>query len=156
MIIFDGYLTGAAKKHHAKRTKNMYSLYGVFCAVFILVVFSPISYVWQNGFNYKFYMLCLPILVSFPLLVRFSYLKGDVLKKVIISEEAITAVWDKDRQSTPLTKVKEIRDYGEYYEVVTPHLFGSIIYVCQKDLLTQGTIADFEAKFTGKIKSILQ
>ena len=47
--------------------------------------------------------------------------------------------------------VKCVRDFGEFYELVFP--FGKISekFICQKDLLSKGTLAEFEALFGDKI-----
>ena len=46
--------------------------------------------------------------------------------------------------------VKKVLDYGEFYEFrfYFPWCFGVI---CQKDLLVEGTIEEFEQFFDGKI-----
>lgn len=47
--------------------------------------------------------------------------------------------------------VKNVYDHGEFYDLVFP--FGKISgkFICQKNLLTEGTLAEFEALFDGKI-----
>jgi len=47
--------------------------------------------------------------------------------------------------------VKKVYDYGEFYFI--SFYFGKIscYFICQKSLLTQGTIEDFEKLFDGKI-----
>ena len=52
----------------------------------------------------------------------------------------------------PISKVKKVIDMGEWYYIIFK--FGDISnsWICQKDLITQGTIEDFEKIFEGKIK----
>ena len=54
--------------------------------------------------------------------------------------------------SKPITKVKKVLDMGEWYYIIFK--FGDISnsWICQKDLITKGTIEDFEKIFEGKIK----
>ena len=50
-----------------------------------------------------------------------------------------------------LNSVKEILDYGEWYYFIFNYEDRDPYFVCQKDLLTQGTLEEFEALFEGKI-----
>ena len=47
-------------------------------------------------------------------------------------------------------EVKRVYDYGECYYIIYTDMAQAII--CQKDLLKQGTLEEFEALFEGKIK----
>ena len=49
---------------------------------------------------------------------------------------------------------KQVRDFGEFYEIV--FLFGKISdkFICQKNLLTKGTLEQFESLFNGKLQRI--
>jgi len=50
-----------------------------------------------------------------------------------------------------ISKVKEIIDEGEWYFIIFKYDITDTI-VCQKDLIIQGTIEEFEKLFEGKIK----
>lgn len=54
-------------------------------------------------------------------------------------------------KSKPISKVKKIIDMGEWYYIIFK--FGDISnsWICQKDLITIGTIEEFEKIFEGKI-----
>ena len=49
-----------------------------------------------------------------------------------------------------ISDAKQLRDFGEFYEIVFP--FGKVSdkFICQKNLLTQGTLEEFEKLFEGK------
>ncbi|MBQ5725745.1 MAG: hypothetical protein IIV80_06300, partial [Clostridia bacterium] len=47
--------------------------------------------------------------------------------------------------------VTMIVDMGEWYHISFGKMLGSGRFVCQKDLLVQGTIEDFEKLFEGKL-----
>lgn len=55
-----------------------------------------------------------------------------------------------------LMDVKEVRDYGDFYYLVFPFGKYSYRFVCQKNLLTQGTLSDFETLFADRIKRMPQ
>ena len=51
-----------------------------------------------------------------------------------------------------INKIKQVVDYGEFYYVV---FYMGMLFVigamCQKNLLTKGTLEEFEAKFVDKL-----
>lgn len=55
-------------------------------------------------------------------------------------------------QTYKLSKVKKVIDYGKYYYLYLYRFDPSNGIVCQKDLLTEGTVEQFEKLFEGKIK----
>lgn len=54
-------------------------------------------------------------------------------------------------QHYKMSKVKKVVDYGRYYYIFLYRLDPSKGIVCQKDLLINGTIEEFEKLFEGKI-----
>lgn len=47
--------------------------------------------------------------------------------------------------------IKGVRDFGEYYVLIFRDSGNFSQIICQKDLLTNGTIEQFEELFDGKI-----
>ena len=47
--------------------------------------------------------------------------------------------------------VKRVYEYADFYELCFPFGNISIRFICQKSLLTQGTLEEFESLFKGKI-----
>ena len=50
-----------------------------------------------------------------------------------------------------ISSICQIVDYGEWYYLVFDYGDKDLYFVCQKDLLTGGTIEEFENIFEGKI-----
>ena len=70
---------------------------------------------------------------------------------ITIDEEKIvqeSPLWPKPVEK-PIKKIKKVLDYEDCYYVIYGDMNNCI--VCQKDLLTEGTIEEFEALFQGKI-----
>lgn len=70
---------------------------------------------------------------------------------ITIDEEKIvqeSPLWHKPLQK-PIKKIKKVLDDKDCYYVIYGDMNNSI--VCQKDLLTEGSIEEFEALFQGKI-----
>ncbi len=76
--------------------------------------------------------------------------------KVFTDVEYIVAVLGTGREEFKLiSDVKIVNDYGEFYELIFPWEKGiNNHFICQKDLLTKGSLDEFEALFEGKIKKI--
>lgn len=70
---------------------------------------------------------------------------------VVINSETgkIVSKSDKFHYVESIDKVKYIADYGEWYYIFFENKNGR--FICQKDLICLGTLADFEALFDGKI-----
>ena len=75
-------------------------------------------------------------------------------KRIVADEESITCTTDKEIVTKWITDVKQVIDHGEFYELVFP--FGKIStnFICQKELLTKGTLEQFERLFEGKISKV--
>lgn len=50
-----------------------------------------------------------------------------------------------------VTDVKKVLDYGYLYQILFVASEKAQLFVCQKNLITEGTIDDFEKLFEGKI-----
>ena len=67
--------------------------------------------------------------------------------KISINETGITATFsDGSTDSEEMKNVKKVIDYGDYYEFVF-YVKSKKYYFCQKDLLSKGTLQDFETLF---------
>ena len=72
-------------------------------------------------------------------------------RRVEIGEDYISIECDLYSQIEDLSSIKEVVDWGEWYHIrfyfpgVCPY------FVCQKDLITQGTIEEFEKLFEDKL-----
>ena len=79
-----------------------------------------------------------------PLLVRIPKGKREKIsitpKKICIEDGYITCIADKYEECRSISDVKCVVDHGDFYELTFP--FGKISekFVCQKNLLTKGSI----------------
>lgn len=55
-------------------------------------------------------------------------------------------------ENKPLRKIKKVIDYGGYYLLYFYRWDASYSIICQKDLLIEGSLEEFENTFAGKIK----
>lgn len=160
MIEFSGYLTGAALKHYCTWLKRICITFVFICACIGLPAFVLI---FQN------YVGVLKILVVyvvvFGLGLFFTPLfqvkhdirqmrsgkNSNIPKRIYITANTIVSVSNKTPVKQVIENVKEVRDYGEYYALFFNNFSNYSQFVCQKNLLTKGSIEEFESLFEGKI-----
>ena len=133
MIVFSGELDKNSKQY----VKNKLLKFTAKISIMILLVLSiPIillSLLWE-----KLILLFLIVVV----LISISFFMG--VNKQILEGENIY-------QKKSINTVKKVIDFGDWYHIVFKFPAKSIYCVCQKNLLEEGTIEEFEAVFEGKI-----
>ena len=149
---FNGRLTGAAEKHFFNRSR----IFGQKIILWSALLLAPgvLSYAthannWVIVAVFVGLCMCIMLLVAIP---RSEKEKKQITpKKIVIEDEYILCIAEKYTETRLITDVKLVKDFGEYYELCFPFGKMSEKYVCQKSLLTKGTIQDFETLFSGKI-----
>lgn len=154
VIEFDGYLTGTAEKHFFNRTKIL-TKNKVFA---ILLLVLPAIIVFSFYFNlhilFKIYVVIVMVLSSFLMIPRSKKTKKEIVpKRIYVDGESLVCISDKNAESRLVSDVKRVTDFGEFYEIAFP--FGKISanFICQKNLLSKGSLEDFETLFDGEIVS---
>ena len=152
MIEFNGYISGSAEKRFIQKS----IILGQNILLITLTIFLPgIIFV-----AIKFHLWLLIVLygamyIIFPLAARIPQSKKEqkamTPKKIYVEEGYIICITDKHEETKSIEDVEEVIDWGEFYELVFP--FGNVSnnFMCQKDLLTTGTLEEFEALFEDKI-----
>ena len=69
-----------------------------------------------------------------------------------LKDEVIVHKNEKRERFHMLSSVKTVIDYGEWYYFVFNFSDRDPYFVCQKSLLTKGTLEEFEALFEDKIE----
>ncbi len=159
MIEFKGKLTGAAEQWYMSKNSRSEQLF----LLIILAASLPTS-LWIGIkilaiplFKLRglliIYSVSLMLIYLMPKLPGNAKSKRDYMPNRIYTEEThIVLVSDKHTESKLIEHVKVVYDYGEYYDIRFP--FGhytSVPLICQKDLLTKGSLEQFETLFEGKI-----
>lgn len=153
MIEFNGRLSGAAEKRFWN--KATVSIQNFMLGASALVL-APIILFCARTRYWSFVWSFLSVFLLIPLMVRIPKRKKERIamtpKKIYTEDDQIICIADKYAESRYIEDVKCVRDFGEFYELVFP--FGKVSekYICQKDLLTKGTLEEFEALFADKIE----
>ena len=155
MIEFSGYLSGEAEKHFWKKSKA----FGMKLFLAAVIIVFPIVLHWtlqlQHYIALGIYGIALVAGVLLILLNPQSKKDKKALtpNRIFTDGETITCVTEKFTETKFIGDEKLVLDYGEFYELVFP--FGKVShnFICQKSLLTSGTLEEFEKLFEGKIVS---
>lgn len=154
IIEFRGYLTGKTLKDFQKRRTNFWRVVMSFAFLLMIPVFMFMF--WGKVVLWK--MLCAFLLfpigaVVFPYFAVKADKNKSVPKRIHISDNILQYASDQFTESRNIEEVKSVWDYGEYYIIIFGKL-GQLFpyFVCQKNLLTKGSIDEFEALFAGKIE----
>ena len=152
MIEFKGYISGVADKHFYKRCIQT----GVSIILVALLFFAPPIIAFSVCYKYWELLIgyaAVAVLVPLAALIPKSKKERKKIrpKKITIQDEFMVSVTGYGSESRLVSEAKEVRDYGEFYEIVFPIGKISNNFICQKDLLVSGTLEKFEAKFKGKI-----
>ena len=151
MIEFTGYLTGAAKKAYYRRVvkylRNTFLVAAGLVFPFVLLFALRVQR-WGILIGYSFIILAI---IFSPYLQIKADKNKYVPKRICIQDGILLSVADKATESKSIDEVKKILDCGEFYVILFPFGKYSEKFVCQKDLLTKGTLEEFETLFEGKI-----
>ncbi len=153
MIEFKGCITGNAEQYFWKRSRNI--LRNILITV-ILVLFPAFFVtailVGHLGILIIYALLSASMLLSLLIPKSKKEKNAWLPKRIFTDEEYIVCTSEKYEEFKLIQDASCVIDYGDFYYIVFP--FGKISdkFVCQKDLLTQGTLEEFEALFDGKIE----
>lgn len=152
MIEFSGYISGAAEKRFFNRSINLVQNIFLFAVLVFLPTMIRLSIKTESWVLIAGYCSLFAVV---PLLVRIPKSKKEKLamtpKKIYVEEEHIICVTEQYVESRLINDVKKVINNPEFYELVFP--FGKVSdkFICQKCLLTKGSLEDFESLFQGKI-----
>ena len=153
MIEFTGYLTGAAEKAFIKRQrKTSLTILGVMVPLSLPTTFFVSVYLLRD-IRILYAILAVLLLWGVIAIIpkgkkeHMSYLP----KRIYVEETHIVCITENDSTSKLISDVKKVIDYGEYYILYFP--FGKSYdgFICQKNLLTKGSLEAFESLFEGKL-----
>lgn len=153
MIVFSGVVSDEVQNQTMKR-RNQYFFKLASISSAVIIIISGIFFLafWDEGV--KEWLIWSGVLIGVNLLLLWNPRKKLPFRweyHITIDDEKIvveTPLWPKPLEK-PIKKIKKVLDEGDCYYIIYGDINNSI--VCQKDLLKEGTIEEFEALFQGKI-----
>ncbi len=150
MIEFKGELSGKCRKYMLDR-QNKITIYAALFVALIFAIPTVIIGIFLEPLALIFCVLYVFIIV-YPLI--FKDKGNNVLPTrvyVDIENHEIVSESEHFCYGKNISLVEQVIDMGEWYRIVFCLNEGNVRFVCQKSLLTQGTLEEFEALFEGKI-----
>ena len=149
MIEFRGQLTGKCKDYMLNREAK-FSLIGGSIMAIIVGIFTVIAAL----LFHPIFFIGLIVVVIVPILSglkppRSSY--GLILpSRITIENNLIVCEGEKFFYEAEIEDIIKVVDFGEWYQMYLTDKNGR--FVCQKSLLVNGTLEEFEKLFDGKIE----
>ena len=157
MIEFFGTLCEECQKDISRRNRRMIAIVFTCFTILLGIIPTIVLYVTGDEDFYEFFglaalMTIVSIVFWLPINVIRKPPQGvstDIL--IQIDGEYVTSSGYYGVQKKALSRVKKVIDAGEWYYIVFKWSGINTNFVCQKNLLQQGTLEEFEALFEGKI-----
>lgn len=158
IIEFFGTLCEQCQKDISKRSRRSVAIGFTIVTILFGIVPTVVYYVLKDDYFYEFFgltvlLVIMTVIYWLPINITRKLPQGistDILIQIdgnYISRSGYTGVIKK-----PLSKVKKVIDTGDWYYVIFNRINDiSASFVCQKDLIREGTLEQFEALFEGKI-----
>ena len=151
MIEFKGELSKTCKEFVVKNEANCARR----AATIAYVPFAVADIIWWAVSGKLYVLIALPALVFPVFLAGIKPREKDygaiMTKRVMIEGNELKCEGDQFRETKTMDQIKCVIDYGEWYQIEFGFPGKSQRFICQKDLITQGTIEDFENLFADKI-----
>lgn len=151
MIEFKGNLSEAARNFILRQNQRG----ALFISLFALTPFI-VANLCLALFEDMLFLMFLPCWILFIVLSYLIKPKGKKLEdmmtnRVVIEEACLERESSAEYNHTEIEDIKKIIDYGEFYKIVFYFPSMNSRFICQKDLITQGSIEEFEERFSDKI-----
>ena len=153
MIEFTGNFSGKAKKYYNKIERTL----GVSIMLIASIIVSPfwiIAFAPMVDIFFALASYCIVVAITLLAICLVPFDKKIMPKRIYTEDgEYISVVLENGiEEYKRIDEAKIVYDYGEFYAI--KFYFGnkSNKFICQKDLITKGTLEEFEALFEGKIE----
>lgn len=153
MIVFKGELSDKNKKI---LRKGMTKIQLIAMSIVSLLLCIPITYLTINydtifaiAYLAPVICVCLSVIPN-PISIKNKQLPY-CPNSITIDDGFVTVKGDSFCQTRPLEKVKCVYDNGDHYRIIFFFPHKSFHCLCQKDLITEGTIEEFVQLFPDKI-----
>jgi len=151
MIRFEGAISQTSKKIVLKSYSNLMLIISIcVCIPFVIVNILVAIFIDSIYALFLLAILSLPVIAFFAREPKKAY--GMIMpEKIIIDEECIESEGERFHKSKLLSDVKKIVDYGDGYLIFFYSFPKTVSFFCQKNLIVEGTIEEFEKLFEDKI-----
>lgn len=149
MIEFRGELSKECKEFMMKSVRKAEHIISIILAIIWLIPGIALGWFLQMPIIYPLWMIVVVIIALAPIIGK-NKGDGTFPEKVYVENGKITAESEHFYSEVSLDDVYKVVDYGEWYHVLFLEEMDKR-FVCQKDLIKQGTLEEFEALFEDKL-----
>lgn len=154
MIEFNGRLSKECKRYFIESSWKL----GFIIALMVCIPFMVLSIVLSIMRDWIFILMLIPV----AMFIFFASLKpgtsiyrklygkngkvydGELLWHIVIEGDTISAEGVQRSETKSIGDIKKVVDMGNWYKIYFCFPHKSNIFLCQKDLIVQGTIEEFE------------
>lgn len=151
MLEFNGKVSSKCKEYILKRERRAAFIATTITSSIFLIPVLIATFLWD--------WIAIIAVIPLILLVSFSFIRPSqkdckriIPKRIIIDSDTLTSEGDAFSYTRPISEVKKVVDMGEWYHIFFNYHYRNQRFVCQKDLIVQGSISDFEKLFANKLK----
>lgn len=154
MIEFNGELSEKGKNYIANSSRKISVLVGFF----VVTPFALVDVVYAIV---KHFYILLIFLIPLAMVIAFSFIKPNkkslsliMPNRIIIQDEIIISEGENFHTEKEIEEIKKIVDLGDFYRIYFFFPNYDFAFICQKNLITKGSIELFELKFKDLIERI--
>ena len=160
MIIFKGKLSDKVNKYVVQEFKKVSIWVGLILLLVGVVSLSMCFLISDNIFMdiiIAMFIVTWIVTCIVMLLLIIKYTKKNLSRIVEVTEDYISCEFEEKSivYEKPITReleqITDVQDFGDYYIVYFSKIIRTQCFVCQKNLITQGTLEEFESLFEDKL-----
>ncbi len=150
MIEFRGELSHNSKMHLIRLEKRTLLLSALIVDLIASIPIICLTIYFDWIFALAFFPLLILMLIS---IIPLNEKRCNLIfpTTIFIKDDIIICIGKEFKVSNQVDSVKKIIDYGDWYHIIFKFPHKSLRFLCQKDLLVEGSLANFEALFENKI-----
>ena len=162
MIEFKGEISKECKLCLLKREARALCISAIITALIVGIPILIVGFVWERNYLW-FLIICFMALIMFSLpmisLIMPKSREKSINKihartplRVTIRDDIVEVEYEEKYLEATVSEVTKVIDVGDCYILATRYFQREGYYcACQKDLLTKGTLEEFEELFADKI-----
>ena len=150
MIAFTGEMSEKCRnyvfKYEGMGTRIIALVFSLVLSIPVIILTIKNDWIWS---------ICIVPLILLVVLSGIRPSKKDyalaIPHRITIENGQLMSSSDKFEVSTTMSKVKKVIDFGDWYHIQLSYPLWSSKFVCEKSLLTDGTLEEFESIFSSKL-----
>lgn len=152
MIEFCGNLQGQARKFAIKQMNKISVVASIIVAVLVAIA-AVLLAVFVDIIILVFLVLSPAVVLAAIFAKPSKEAEANYFPKQIhIYKDTLVCKGENFEYERELSFVESVVDYGEFYQILFDIEHECDKFICQKNLITQGSLDDFEQLFNGKIE----